>query len=100
MKPHNLPVPEVVELVYRVVGNTHVFSSRGIHGLVHVGSCDRKTAYLGVVEGINLHVSEAYGTEARYKCEYSYDQFSQHVDHDSGVLSNFLTMKLDQNAFA
>lgn len=95
MKPHNLPAPEVVELVYRVVGNTHVFSSRGIQGLVHVGSRDRKTAYESVVDGLNRHVAEAYGTHARYNCEYSYEQFAQHLDNDAGILSNFLTMKLD-----
>lgn len=98
--PQNLPAPEVVELVYRVVGNTHVFSSRGILGLVHVGSQDRETAYKNIVPSLNQHVAEAYGARVSYKCEYSYDQFSQHLDNDSGILANFITMKLDQMACA
>jgi hypothetical protein len=98
MQPHNLPAPEVVELVYRVVGNTHVFSSRGIQGLVHIGSHDRKTAYENVVTGLNKHVAETCGADVSYKCEYSYEEFAQHVDNERGLVGNFLTMKLDHLA--
>jgi len=85
--------PEKVELVYRVVGKTHVFSSRGIQGLVHTGSSDRETAFHKVIECLNAHVSSTCGLDARYRCEMTYDEFARHVDTVGDLRGNFLTMR-------
>jgi hypothetical protein len=87
--------PEAVELVYRVVGNTHVFSSRGIRGLVHTGSHDRKTAFDRVMKCLNGHVKHVYGDDVRYHADMSYDEFAGHLDNDTNISANFLTLHLD-----
>jgi hypothetical protein len=91
-------IPESVELVYRVVGNTHVFSSKGIKGLVHVGSHDREMAFNDAIECLGRHVSFAYDCEAAYKCTMEYKQFSAHVDAENDISGNFLTMTLATQA--
>jgi len=95
MEHNNQNVPELVELVYRVVGNTHVFTSRGIQGLVHVGSADRKTAFHDVMTCLKAHVRETYGCDVSYTCDTTYDDFAQHIDADNNIMGNFLTLKLD-----
>jgi hypothetical protein len=91
-------VPQSVALVYRVVGNTHVFSSNGIKGLVHVGSHDREKAFHSVMGALNKHVTHVYGCEATYRCEMSYDQFVKHVDAQDDITGNFFEVVLDQAA--
>jgi hypothetical protein len=91
-------IPESVELVYRLVGNTHVFSSKGIKGLVHVGSHDREKAFNDSIECLGRHVSFAYQCEAAYTCTMDYDQFTAHVDADNDIVGNFLTMTLASHA--
>lgn len=93
-------VPNSVELVYRVVGETHVFSSKGILGLLHIGSVNRKTAFTNVISRLSKHVTAAYNCPAAYKCEMSYDEFAQHVDAENDISGNFLTLKLDEQAMA
>jgi len=88
--------PSSVELVYRVVGETHVFSSREILGLLHIGSVDRKTAFTNVISRLSKHVTAAYNCSAAYKCEMSYDEFAQHIDAENDMSGNFLTLKLDE----
>lgn len=95
MEHSNQTVPEVVELVYRTVGNTHVFSSRGIQGLVHVGSADLKTAFTDVMSCLKSHVNETYGCTVSYTCDTTYEEFAQHIATDSNIMGNFLTLKLD-----
>ena len=87
--------PETVELVYRVVGNTHVFSSRGIQGLVHTGSAERKKAFTQVIECLNEHVQAVYGNDVHYHAEYTYDEFADHLDSGVDILANFITLRLD-----
>lgn len=91
-------VPTSVSLVYRMVGATHVFSSKGINGLVHVGSDNREDAFRGVMTALNKHVTHAYGCEATYSCAMTYEQFSDHLDRDNDIAANFLELTLDQAA--
>jgi hypothetical protein len=86
--------PDQIELVYRRVGSTHVFMSRGITGLVHVGSHDRKSAFTGVIDALNFHVEQAYETPAVYEAGMSYEEFAMHVDTKDDLTGNFLTAKL------
>lgn len=87
--------PAVVELVYRVVGNTHVFSSHGIKGLVHTGSYDRKVAFERVMLCLNDHVKSVYGDDVHYHADLNYDEFSRHLDSERDITANFLTLRLD-----
>jgi hypothetical protein len=96
---HNT-APESVEIVYRLVGGTHVFSSKGITGLVHVGSHDRAKAFESVLPALNMHVGDAYGCKASYKFVISYSQFEHHVAADDDIVGNFLTLTLDQSIAA
>lgn len=93
-KSGNRIVPEHVELAYRVVGKTHVFSSKGINGLVHVGSHDREKAFRDVIPALNKHVSHAYGCEAAYKSTISYADFCKHLKGEDDILGGFVTFTL------
>jgi hypothetical protein len=89
-------VPENVEIAYRVVGRTHVFSTKGINGLLHVGSRDQETAFAKVIPTLNSHVSNAYGCEVAYRCTVDYKTFRKHLEQDSDISANFLRFKLDK----
>ena len=93
-------VPENVEIAYRVVGGTHVFSSKGIEGLLHVGSKDRRDAFERVIPALNTHVAEAYGCEVAYVGTVNYDEFASHVDGGEDILANFLNFRLDRTLAA
>lgn len=85
--------PDQVDLVYRKVGVNHVFASKGIRGLVHVGHRDLAVAYHTVIEALNVHVTNTYGVPAKYVCETdirdlafkvastSGNMFAVHLDH-------------------
>lgn len=95
MTERNMP-PESVALVYKIVGEdkTHVFASRGIKGLVHIGHHDRRQAFDEVILALNQHVSRAYHCEVRYKSELSYEEFSDRVDNPQGLDGNFFLLNL------
>lgn len=97
MGEHSTVVPETVALVYRIVGDTHVFQSKGIKGLVHVGSHDRETAFHNVMDALNQHVTEAYRCEAVYKCTMSYPQFVANIDAHK-ISGRFISLTLDRAA--
>lgn len=91
-------VPETVALVYRVVdGDTHIFQSKGIKGLVHVGSHDRAVAFEKVITALNQHVGEAYGCEATYKCAMTYDEFVSNIGIHK-ISGRFIELTLDHAA--
>ena len=94
----HVELPQSVALIYRIVGSTHVFSSQGIRGLVHVGSHDREKAFYDVMKALNGHVETAYGCEATYKCTISYDDFCSHVDVENDISGNILEVRLDKAA--
>ena len=91
-------VPSQVELIYRVVGDTHVFSSKGIRGLVHVGSHDQEEAFREVINALNKHITITYDCEAKYKCETSFNDFCKHLEMANDIPGNFLTMTLERSA--
>jgi len=94
----HIEVPHSVALIYRVVGDTHVFSSKGIKGLVHVGCHDREEAFHGVLGALNEHVSHTYGCPVTYSCAMTYEQFSEHLAREDDFTANFLEVTLDQAA--
>jgi len=91
-------VPQSVALVYRVVGDTHVFTSKAIRGLLYVASHDRETAFHDVIPALNKHIAAAYSCEASYKCAMDYTTFISHVDAEDDILGNFLELELDAAA--
>lgn len=93
-----IEVPHSVALVYRVVGDTHVFSSKGIVGLVHVGSHDREQAFHDVMNALNKHVTHTYRCDASYSCAMTYEQFSDHLLLENDIAANFLEVTLDKVA--
>ena len=93
-------IPEEVGIVYRSAGSTHVFTSKGIKGLVHCGSSDLEDAFNQVIACLNHHVSEVYNCEVEYKSQMSFEEFSQHLASDNDILANFLTLTLDSKSAA
>lgn len=57
------PPPEAVAFDYRLRGQTHIFASKGIRGLVHVGSHDYEKARKAAVDALAFHVEKTYGVE-------------------------------------
>ena len=88
-------IPEEVGIVYRNVGNTHVFTSKGIEGLVHCGSSELEDAFNQVIACLNHHVSEVYDCEVEYKSQVPFNEFEQHLASSNDIVGNFLTLTLD-----
>ncbi|MCF6271620.1 MAG: hypothetical protein L3J37_00300 [Rhodobacteraceae bacterium] len=87
--------PQEVGFLYRRVGDVHVFSTKGINGLVHVGHHNRKEAFDSVIPALNLHVEEAYHNHAAYKCETTYDDFANKIDIVGGLSNHVVMFTLD-----
>jgi hypothetical protein len=62
--------PDHIDLVYRRVGENHIFASKGIKGLVHVGHSDLEAARTNLLKALSTHVQKTYGVEARYDLEF------------------------------
>ena len=89
--------PDHIDLVYRKVGDNHVFASKGIKGLVHVAHADLKTAIVNAISALNLHVSKTYGKKVCYVCDSDLDKasdqreigdirvFGAHLDHHASA---------------
>ena len=92
---NSVNIPSEVGIVYRNAGSTHVFTSKGIDGMVHCGSHDLEDAFNQVIACLNHHVSEVYNCEVEYKSQVSFDEFSQHLASNSDIMVNLLTLTLD-----
>lgn len=98
---NNLNAPQEVGFIYRRVGDVHVFSTKsGINGLVHIGHHDRKEAFDSVIPALNLHVEEAYKNYAAYKCETTYDDFTNNIDVIGGLSNHVVMFTLDPSISA
>lgn len=89
-------LPNEVTLVYREVGNSHVFTAAGIVGLVHVGSCDRKKAFDNAFVALSTHVSMLTGKKVSYVPDRTYEDFAEHVGGND-LSSNFITARKQMN---
>jgi hypothetical protein len=85
--------PDHVDLVYRKVGDHHIFASKGIQGLVHVGHTDLERAYDDLLRVLNFHVTRTYGVEARYICDAGFDGLRKKIEADGECL--FVEVVLD-----
>lgn len=86
-------LPSQIALVYRQVGSTHVFSSSGIEGLVHIGSCNRKKAFEKVFRSLSRHVTHVYGREAVYEAPFTYSEFADTIE-GADIGPNFVLARL------
>jgi hypothetical protein len=89
--------PNHVDLVYRQVGSTHIFSTKAITGLIHVGDDDLETAYDLVIKALNLHVTNVYGVETHYVHPVKFSDFASKVANGRGEL---VEVVLDQTGAA
>lgn len=76
--------PECIDLVYRRTDGTHIFASKNIRGLVHVGHDDLETAFHNVFKALGIHVSHTYGVSAEYDCDTDFRTFVSMVESSSG----------------
>ena len=70
-------IPAQVELEYHRAGNTHIFSSVNIDGLVHVGSQSLESAFEKAISALNQHISHIHNCEVNYKTTTTVDQIRQ-----------------------
>jgi|GEM_PF-3773793 hypothetical protein len=91
-------LPNEVEINYRRVGDTHVFTSKGIKGVVHCGSSDLEDAFGHVAECLSHHISEEYECEAVYTAPLTFGEFELLIASDSDVVNNGLMLQLDMQA--
>jgi hypothetical protein len=77
--------PGHIDLVYRKVDDEHIFASKGIKGLVHVGHTSLEQAYDRLLEALTFHVRHTYRVDARYDCERGFEGLKKKV-HEGGEL--------------
>lgn len=87
----------LVTMSYRRLGTTHVFSSIGIEGLVHVGHHDMHHAYRAAGEALALHLSVI--GDARVVCRpvKSFDEFVSAIA-DPELLGSFVDFEVAEAA--
>ena len=77
--------PSEVNLIYRNVGRTHVFTAMELPGF-HIGSSLLEHAFNKAAEALNEHVSKLYRCEATYQLEFKYDAFLAQIGSSTGPL--------------
>jgi len=87
--------PEAVNMLYRRLGDTHVFSSTGIKGLVHVGSEDRERGFRDAFAALGEHVSHLCGEPASYRPAESYAEFSRLLAREGSLSGHVIEARLE-----
>jgi hypothetical protein len=77
--------PSEVNLIYRNVGRTHVFTAMELPGF-HIGSSKLDYAFNKAAEALNEHVSKLYKCDATYQLEYDFESFLAQIDSSNGPL--------------
>jgi hypothetical protein len=70
--------PQRVTLIYREVGNTHVFTSPELRGF-HIGMCDLNAAFDSAVLALGEHVSLLFNCKAKYHVDGGFVNFESHL---------------------
>jgi hypothetical protein len=78
-----LSAPAEVNLIYRNVGKTHVFTALELPGF-HIGSSMLNHVFDHALSALNEHVSKLYLCEATYKLDYSFDGFLAQIESHTG----------------
>lgn len=75
-----LDLPAEIILVYRPVGNSHVFTANGpkMSGF-HISSPTLEVAFDLAGLALGKHVKLIYGIDAEYRIENSFDEFRNHL---------------------
>ena len=84
--------PERVELAYRLVGRTHVFTAHEFRGF-HIGSAELRTAFEQAAVALGEHVTNLYGLHdqpVQYKAEMTFDDFQNHLEMTTSDVDGFL----------
>ena len=76
-KPPGVP-PKEIELVYRQVGSSHVFTAPSIEGFYY-GSASLETTFNEAAEALSMHVSRMFRVEAQYRLGVSFAAFKDHL---------------------
>ena len=78
-----LAAPAEVNLIYRNVGKTHVFTALELPGF-HIGSSMLEHVFQQATDALNEHVSKLCKCEAKYKLDYSYEGFLAQIESHTG----------------
>jgi hypothetical protein len=78
-----LSAPAEVNLIYRNVGRTHVFTALELPGF-HIGSSMLEHVFQHATAALNEHVSKLCDCEATYKLDYSYEGFLAQIESHTG----------------
>jgi hypothetical protein len=94
MSPQALP-PTEVNLIYRNVGKTHVFTALELPGF-HIGSSKLEHVFKQATDALNEHVSRLYKCDAKYQIEFTYEAFRVQVGKSTG--KNFVARREHEHA--
>ncbi|MBI2713644.1 MAG: hypothetical protein HYX37_04220 [Rhizobiales bacterium] len=89
--------PDEITLVYRPVGQSHVFTAAEpeMSGF-HISSPYLEVAFGLASIGLGGYVSKLYGIEAEYEIQCSFKEFEDHLKGKS-TLANFVIAKMAQH---
>ena len=88
MAQRQTPPPERIPLVYRMVGETHVFTADGFVGF-YVGSSNLSNAFNQLAPALSDHVSTALGCQLSYSMESPFADFESHLK-SAATTGNFV----------
>ena len=89
-----IEAPHEVALVYRQVGQSHVFTSKSAAGL-HIGSKSLRTAFDYALVGLSEHFTKLYGREVRYVSDMGFEKFeSRFCGGDGGLADSVVFARL------
>jgi hypothetical protein len=78
-----LAAPSEVNLIYRDVGKTHVFTALELPGF-HIGSSQLEHVFTQATAALNEHVSRLCKCEAKYQLDYTFEEFLAQIQSHTG----------------
>jgi len=86
------PPPAEIELVYKLVGNSHVFTAPTVGGFYY-GSSSLEKTFNEAAKALSLHVSRMYSVKAEYHLGSSLSTFQGHLESDDEEDASDLLVK-------
>jgi hypothetical protein len=86
------PPPVEIELVYKRIGNSHVFTAPQVGGFYY-GSSSLEKTFNEAAKALSMHVSRLYHVKAEYSLGSSLSAFEHHLVSDDDDDASELLVK-------
>jgi hypothetical protein len=89
--PHGAP-PAEIELIYKQIGKSHVFTAPSVGGFYY-GSTSLEKTFNEAAKALSMHISRLYKVHTDYHLDSSLSAFKDHLSADDEEDASELLLK-------